>query len=54
LFLDGEVGSLEPGKRADLTVFDGNPMTVPAERIPELDVVYTFVDGELAFRRDGG
>jgi len=53
LFLDGEVGSLEPGKRADLAVFDGDPMTVPAERIPELDVVYTFVDGELAYRRDG-
>ena len=53
LFLDGEVGSLEPGKRADLVVFDGDPVAVPAERIPELDVVYTFVDGELAYRRDG-
>lgn len=54
LFLEEEIGSLEPGKRADLVVFDGDPMTAPAERIPGLEVLYTFVDGEPVYRRDGG
>lgn len=53
LFLDREVGSLEPGKRADLVVFGRDPMTVPAAEIPEVPVDYTLVDGEIVYRREG-
>lgn len=53
LFLDDEVGSLEPGKRADLVVFDQDPMTVDAARIPSIQVDLTFVDGAAVYRREG-
>ena len=54
LFLDHEVGSIEPGKRADLVVFAEDVMAVPAERIPEVAIDLTLVDGEAVYRRGGG
>ncbi len=51
LFLDGEVGSLEVGKRADLVVFSADIMQVPVERLPAVEVDLTLVDGEVAYRR---
>ena len=53
LFLDDQVGSLETGKRADLVVYDRDPMTVPAENIPDVRVDLTLVDGRVAYRREG-
>jgi hypothetical protein len=53
LFLDEEVGSIEPGKRADLVVFARDPMTVPEREIPEVQVDYTVVDGEVVYHRQG-
>jgi len=53
LFLEEEVGSLEPGKRADLVVFARDPMTVPEREIPEVPIDYTLVDGEVVFHRRG-
>jgi predicted amidohydrolase YtcJ len=53
LFLDDEVGSLELGKRADLTVFARDIMTVPASEIPEVEIDMTLVDGVVAFHREG-
>jgi predicted amidohydrolase YtcJ len=53
LFLEEEVGSLEPGKRADLVVFARDPMTVPEREIPEVPIDYTLVDGEVVFHRQG-
>jgi hypothetical protein len=53
LFLDEEVGSIEPGKRADLVVFARDPMTVPEREIPEVPVDYTLVDGEVVYHRQG-
>lgn len=51
LFLDDEVGSLEVGKRADLTVFAADPMTVPEVALPAVPVDLTVVDGVIVFRR---
>ncbi len=45
-FMEDEVGSLEPGKRADFAVLDRDVMTVPAPEILEAEVVATFLDGE--------
>ncbi len=53
LFLDREVGTIEPGKRADLVVFARDVMTIPAREIPEVAVDYTLVDGEVVYHRQG-
>jgi predicted amidohydrolase YtcJ len=53
LFLEEEIGSLEPGKRADLVVWGEDPMTVPAAEIPRAPVDYTLVDGEIVHDRSG-
>jgi imidazolonepropionase-like amidohydrolase len=47
LGIDGETGSLEPGKDADLVVWSGSPFSVytRAERV--------YLDGELVFDRHG-
>ena len=49
-FLEGEVGSLEVGKRADFVVLSGDLMRVPAEEILSLRVVATYLDGEAIYR----
>ena len=53
LFLDGEVGSLTVGKRADLVVFGRDPMTVPAAEMARVPVDLTLVDGQVVYRREG-
>lgn len=53
LFLDGEVGSLEPGKRADLVVWGRDPMTVPAAEIPAAEIDLVVLDGAIVHRREG-
>ncbi len=53
LFMEDEVGSLEVGKRADLTVFARDVMAVPVAEIPRVEVDMTLVDGEIAYRREG-
>ena len=52
LFLDKEVGSLEVGKRADLTVFAQDIMTVPEAEIPQVAVDMTLVDGAVVYQRE--
>jgi hypothetical protein len=44
-FVDGVVGSLEPGKLADLVVLDADPLETPAGRLPEIGTVLTMVGG---------
>ena len=48
-----EVGTLVPGKRADLAVIEGNLFELPAHRIHEADVVTTLIDGEVVYRGPG-
>ena len=48
LFRDEEVGSLEPGKYADLIVLSDNPLAVAPEEIPEMAVWMTMVGGRTA------
>ena len=43
------LGSLEPGKLADLVVLDGDYMTVPEDRISDLKVALTIVGGGTAY-----
>ena len=47
LGLEEEIGSLRPGKRADLTVLERDPFEVPAEEMGDIPVWGTVVGGEL-------
>ena len=44
-----ELGSLEPGKWADLVVLNGDYMSVPDDELDTLDIDLTYVAGELAY-----
>jgi predicted amidohydrolase YtcJ len=50
-FMEDSVGSLETGKRADFIVLDRDPLQVPVEEIPAVQVLQTWVDGEPVFQR---
>jgi predicted amidohydrolase YtcJ len=52
VFLEREVGSLVPGKRADLVVFARDIMSVPEAEIPAVPIDMTLVDGEVVYQRE--
>jgi hypothetical protein len=47
---DAELGTLEPGKRADLVALSDDVFTCPEERIPGIRPLLTLVGGEIVFR----
>lgn len=49
VFMDDEIGSIEPGKRADLVVLSENPLT--AEDIRGIKVDRTVIDGATVYAR---
>jgi predicted amidohydrolase YtcJ len=53
IFEERELGSLSPGKRADMVVISGNLLTLPAEDILRTRVLYTVVGGKVAYSRPG-
>jgi predicted amidohydrolase YtcJ len=46
LHREGEVGSLDPGKHADLVLLDRDPLAVAPEALPRVAVTETWVAGE--------
>ena len=52
LHADPLVGSLSPGKAADLIVLDRNVLTVPAEDIAKTRVLETVVGGVVVYTAD--
>ncbi len=48
-FTEKEVGSLEPGKRADFVVLDRDLATTPGPELPQAKVVATFINGEQLY-----
>ncbi|HET6632448.1 MAG TPA: amidohydrolase [Rhodanobacteraceae bacterium] len=53
LFEEDQLGSLSPGKLADITVFSGNLLTLPAHDILRTRVLYTIVGGKVVYQRPG-
>ena len=49
---DGRLGSLEPGKLADLIVLDTDLLTCPEDDIAIAQVLRTYVGGKLVHRRE--
>lgn len=49
-FQEDLLGTIEPGKRADFTVFSKDIMTVPEDEILSAKPVMTVIDGEIVFR----
>ncbi len=47
LGLEDSIGSLAPGKRADFTVLDANPLAQPAETWPDIGVWGVVLGGEV-------
>ncbi len=47
LGLEGEIGSIAPGKLADFTILDSNPLETPGEDWPEIGVWGVVLGGEL-------
>lgn len=49
---EDEEGTITPGKRANLVVLDGDPLSCTVDGIREIGVVQTYVDGERVFHRE--
>jgi predicted amidohydrolase YtcJ len=51
VFQESNIGSLQPGKYADLLVLDRDYLTVPADQIKDLSPVLTMVGGKVVFEK---
>jgi hypothetical protein len=47
LFFEKEIGSLEPGKLADLIILSDNPLSVEVDKLKDLTVLMTMIDGRV-------
>lgn len=48
-FAEERKGSIEIGKEADFVILSADIMTIEDEKIPEVKVVNTFIDGEMVY-----
>jgi len=51
VFQENNLGSIQPGKLADLVVLDRDYLTVPSEQIKDIHSVLTMVGGRVVFER---
>jgi predicted amidohydrolase YtcJ len=51
VFQESNLGSLQPGKYADLLILDRDYLTVPADHIKDLRPVLTMVGGKVVYER---
>ena len=48
-FAESRKGSIEVGKEADFVILSDDIMTIDDEKIPEVKVVNTFINGEMVY-----
>ncbi len=51
MFLEDEIGSLEPGKYADIAVWDKNLYEIPTEELETIQCQMTLFQGDVVFER---
>jgi len=51
VFQESNLGSLQPGKYADLVVLDRDYLTVPADEIKDIEPVMTMVGGRVVYEK---
>ena len=49
-FMEDRIGSLEPGKYADIAVWDRNPYAVPTSELRDMKCEITLFDGNVVYR----
>ncbi len=50
LFLESKIGSLEPGKEADIAVWDKDMYTIPSAELRDLKCEMTIYNGQVVYR----
>lgn len=53
LFRENEIGSLEPGKLADMVVLSDNPLQVQPQAIKDIKVLTTMIGGSVEYCAEG-
>jgi predicted amidohydrolase YtcJ len=53
MFMEKDLGSITPGKYADITVLSKDIMTIPENQIPTAQVLYTIVGGKVKYQKGG-
>ena len=49
MFMDSEIGTLEPGKRADFVILDRDLLACPVDAVRDTKVIATYLDGKKVF-----
>jgi hypothetical protein len=47
-----EIGTLAPGKRADLALIDRDVLTVPVAQLAKANVVFTMFGGKIVYGKE--
>ena len=51
--MEDRIGSIEPGKLADVVVVDGDLEGAPIQELSTFDSWLTLIDGRIGYARDG-
>lgn len=51
-FEETKKGSITPGKLADLVLLNGDPTKLPADKIKDLEVRMTILDGKIVWDKN--
>ena len=51
MFLEDKIGSIEPGKEADIAVWDRDLYTMPADEIRNLKCEMTLLQGRVVYQK---